>query len=228
MTKEEAILKIKDQLKKLMAFSEMGSEMDPAKEEKKEEMKYATMKLKDGSEISIADGTELGVGVEVFKVDSEGNLTPCDNGEYELEDGRKISCKDGKVESIAEIAVENGEKKDETPMAPAEMAEIEIETKPEEEGGNGMEERINALEKHLAQILELLQGMGQMQEVAMSKIEKLAAEPAAESIKVGKTPAKPQGFSSVRNEIEELNSIRNKFRINNNGGYSFNAAIEKK
>jgi hypothetical protein len=227
MTKEEAILKIKDQLKKLMAFSEMG-DVEPNAEENKKEMEYETMKLKDGSEISIADGTELGVGVNVFKVDAEGNLTPCDDGEYELEDGRKISLKDGIVESVAEIAVENGEKQDETPMAPAEMAEIEIETKPEEEGGNGMEERINALEKHLAQILELLQGMGQMQEVAMSKIEKLAAEPAAESIKVGKVPAKPQGFSSTRNEIEELNSIRNKFRINNNGGYSFNAAIEKK
>lgn len=231
MTKEEALLKIKDQLKKLMSFGE-----EPAKAE--EEMKYATMKLKDGSEIAIADGTELGVGVEVMKVDAEGNKTPCDDGEYELEDGRKISCKDSKVESIAEIAVEEAKKEDETPMNPAEM-EKKMEEMPKEEEkkmedgeGEGMkvEDRVAALENQLAQVLEILQGMSKMQEVAMSKIETIASEPAAESIKIGKEPKlkTSTAFSSVKSEIEELKEVRKRFNISSNGGYSFTATKTEK
>lgn len=222
MTKEEAMLKIKDQLKKLMSFSEEATE--PA-----EEKKYSTMKLKDGSEISIADGTELGVGVEVFKIDADGNQVPAEDGEYELEDGRKITLKGGMVESIAEVEVAEAEKVDETPMDPAQMNEAPGIGAPAEGESNPVEERISALESQIAQILELLQGMGQMQEVAMSKIEKLSSQPATESIKVGKKPEMSNTtFSSLKNEIDELKDMRKKFNISNNGGYSFNATTAKK
>ena len=51
------------------------------------------MKLKDGSEISILDGTELGVGTEVFIVDTDGNQRPIDDDSYVLDDGRTIVVK---------------------------------------------------------------------------------------------------------------------------------------
>jgi hypothetical protein len=231
MTKEQAIEKIKDQLKKLMSFS--------SEEATVEQVKCASMKLKDGSEILIADGTELGIGVAVFKLDPEGNQIPAEDGEYELEDGRKITLKGGLIEAIAEIETED----EKSPMTDAEMAEVakkaEEEIKKEEkmeEGieveveGPSVEERISNLEGQIGQILEILQNMGSMQEVAMSKIEAIASAPATESIKVGKKPSANTSvaFSSYKSEIEQLKEVRKKFNLTNKSGYSFKATISQK
>jgi len=224
MNKDEAIIKIKDQLKKLMSFSTEA----PAEEaEATEEKKFTTMKLKDGTEISIVDGTELGVGTEVFTVDADGNQVAIADDTYELEDGRSIVIVGGKVDSISESTEET---KDETPMNPAdtEVKDEKMGENPEgeeaQEGENPIEDRITSLENQIAQILEILQGMGSMQEVAMSKIEAISSAPATESIKVGKIPAGNQTFSSMKTEMDELKEMRNKFKLNGNGGYSFNAA----
>lgn len=60
------------------------------------------------SENVLSDGTilvyeKLEVGVEIFVKDTEGNQLPATDGEYTLEDGTKISVKDGKIESIEAI-----------------------------------------------------------------------------------------------------------------------------
>lgn len=223
MNKEEAMSKIKDNLKRLMSFS-----TDEATETK-EEMKYTTMKLKDGSEITIAEGSDLGVGTEVFKIDADGNQTPCEDGDYELEDGRNITIKGGLVEAIAEAKAEGEGAKDETPMNDAKNAEEKMAEEPKAdeekstEGENPIEDRISSLENQITQILEILQGMGSMQEVAMSKIEAIAKAPATESIKIGKTMTN-NNFNSVKSEMEELKQLTNKYKLNVNGSYGFSAA----
>lgn len=217
MNKDEAIIKIKDQLKKLMSFSAEA----PTEEVATEENKFSTMKLKDGTEISIADGAELGVGTEVFVIDADGNQAAIADETYELEDGRSIVIVGGKVESIAESVAET---KDETPMNPADtevkdekMAEAgatEPAGEATAEGENPIEARIASLENQINQILEILQGMGSMQEVAMSKIEAISSEPAAKSINLGKTPMSNTEFSSTKSEMDELKELKAKWKLN--------------
>lgn len=219
MNKDEAIIKIKDQLKKLMSFSAEAPTEEVAPET--EEKKFSTMKLKDGTEISIADGAELGVGTEVFVIDADGNQAAIGDDTYELEDGRSIVIVGGKVDSIADAGAET---KDETPMNPADtevkdekMAEAgatEPAGEATEEGENPIESRIASLENQINQILEILQGMGSMQEVAMSKIDAISSEPAAKSINLGKTPMSNTEFSSTKSEMDELKELKAKWKLN--------------
>ena len=221
MTKDEALLKIKDQLKKLMTFSETPNTTSetPKAGETKEVKSFTNIKLKDGSEISIADGTELGVGIEVYTIDADGNQTPCEDGSYELEDGRTITITGGVVETIGETTGEDPkETATETPENPAQLAAETPSTEtPSEEGAET--DRITALENQVAQILEILQGMSNMQEQTMSKVEAFSKEPAVESIKVGKTLTGTKTFNSMKSEIDELKEIKNKMKFNTNGGF---------
>ena len=228
MTKDEAILKIKDQLKKLMSFS---SEADDSAEQT-EEKKFISMKLKDGSEISILDGTELGVGTEVFIVDTDGNQKPIDDDSYVLDDGRTIVVKGGKVESISEADSTQEDAKTETPETSAQMESTEDEKDSEKdkekmsdgEETTSVEERVSNLENQISQILEILQGMNSMQEVAMSKIKEIEDAPAVPSVKTGKViNTGNQAFSSIKNEIDELKEMKKKFNLVSNGGYTFKA-----
>jgi len=93
--------------------------------------------------------------------------------------------------------------------------EVEVE-EPEAEAENAVAERVSALEQQVAQILELLQGMANSQEMAMSKIKEIAESPAEPAIKTGKTFSNVE-FSSLKSEIEELKEVAKKFKFNPNG-----------
>ena len=217
LTKDEAVLKIKEQLKKLMSFSD---EVAPVAAEA---VKMESMKLKDGSEIMIPDGSNLEPGVEVFKVDSTGNQTPCEDGTYELESGQSIVVTGGLIESVSDAveAPADGEKPAESPVDPAKMeAAIPTDGKTAEQapvGGEDLTARVAALEDQIAQILELLQGMSNAQEMAMNRITEIAEAPGAPSIKLGKVVQVDMG--SVKSELDELKELSKKFKLNGNGGY---------
>lgn len=225
MNKEEAMLKIKDQLKKLMTFSAEA-------EAPKEEVKYESMKLKDGSEIMIPDGSSLEPGVEVFTLDANGNQVVCEDNTYELENGQSIVVSGGKIETVSDTTT--GEDSPENPAnttpeamaAPAggaaEEAKKEGETTEEETSENSVEDRVSQLEQQITQILELLQGMSNAQEMAMSKINEIAESPAEKSIKVGKSTSNGSdvSFNSVKNELDELKELRKKFNTDNSYNFS--------
>ena len=219
MTKDEALLKIKDQLKKLVAFSSTPnttSEM-PVADNTTDTKKFTNIKLKDGSEICIADGTELGVGTEIYVIDADGNQTPAEDNSYDLEDGRTINVVGGIVDTISDATGEDPKDASvETPENPAKMADATTET-PDQEGAEA--DRITALENQVAQILEILQGMSNMQEQVMNKVDSFSKEPAVESIKVGKTLTGTKTFNSMKSEIDELKEIKNKMKFNTNGGF---------
>jgi hypothetical protein len=198
MDKNEAILKIKENLKNLMTFSSTMVE----------DVKCESVKLKDGSEINTPEGETLAEGTECFTLDADGNKVACGDGPYELEDGRSIVVSGGKVESIKEA--EAVEAVAEEMAAPMVAPEAEVE-EPEMEEGDTLDVRVANLEGQIAQILELLQGMSNAQEMAMSKIKEIADAPATESIKVGKTA--DVAFNSVRNEMDELKSLRKKYNL---------------
>lgn len=211
MLKEEAMLKIKEQLKRLMTFS--------VDAETPVEKKMTSMKLKDGTEISYDDGSELGIGIEVYKIDVDGNQTPIEDGDYDLEDGRIITIKDGGVKVIAEAPVEAGA--EETPITSEEPKGVEVEVV-ETAKGTDMEARISAMEENISSMMEAISTMGHMQEMSMSKIKAIESAPAASSIKVGKTTSNGN-FNSNKLEIDELRELRNKYKLNTNGDYNFSA-----
>lgn len=222
MLKEEAMLKIKEQLKRLMTFS--------VDAETPVEKKMTSIKLKDGTEISYVDGSELGIGVEVYKIDVDGNQTPIEDGDYDLEDGRIITIKDGGVEVIAEAP--DGAGVEETPItsekdkAKLEEPKLEepkgVEVEVETAEGADMEARISAIEENISSMMEAISTMGHMQEMSMSKIKAIESAPAASSIKVGKTTSNGN-FNSNKLEIDELRELRNKYKLNTNGDYNFSA-----
>lgn len=65
-------------------------------------MRFAEVKTDKGS--LIYDG-ELAVDIEVMVEDEEGNVVAAPDGEYNLEDGRVVVVKDGKVAEIKEAPV---------------------------------------------------------------------------------------------------------------------------
>ena len=65
-------------------------------------MRFAEVKTDKGS--LIYDG-ELAVDIDVMVEDEEGNVVAAPDGEYNLEDGRVVVVKDGKVAEIKEAPV---------------------------------------------------------------------------------------------------------------------------
>lgn len=184
MKKENAIKQIRENLKRLLKFADE---------------KFGTLVLSDGTNISISS-QELEIGAEVFMLDDLGNQTPCDNGDYVLQDGRTFTVTDGKISDIkqTEAGEEKPESGDTTTEKPETMAseglpeghEVEKEEEVEEveeEMDDRIGIRVDALEKSVAEILNILSKMGDSQnelnEQMMASIKKFGAEPGDEPIK---------------------------------------------
>lgn len=127
--------------------------------------------------VLIADD-ELAVGVEVF-IDTEGELTPAEDGEYLTEDS-KIVVKDGKVEDIQMIEEVKEEVKNE---------EI-VEEVLEEEPVAPQEDEKDAKIKELETLLEEKENLVKELEEKVKELEDKLAEPAEQSVKMSKQNVK--------------------------------------
>jgi len=193
MKREDAIKQIKVNLKKLLRFTEE---------------KFGTLVLSDGTNISISS-SDLEIGAEIFMLDDLGNQTPCENGDYVLQDGRTFTVTDGKVSDIkaTETSPEKPESGDTTTTKPETMGtdglpeghtgEQSEEDKPEKDAqvDGDLASRVESLEKQIAEVLNILSKMGDSQnelnEQMMKAIQKFGAEPGAEPIKFGKKGNQP-------------------------------------
>lgn len=228
MTKDEALNSIKETLKKFMTF------------------KTEEVELKQGTDVELQDGTkltvdgELTVGSPIYKLDDMGAKTPCEDGTYELKDGRSITVAKGAIESVSDANPDAKEKEGESPVSDATpvgataetMADAEnpVEDKTEggvEEPGEGgdINARVSAIESQIAQILEILQGMANMNEQTMAKVNKFAASPAEDSIKSSKKVADDVYSKSkatnnkFKSEIDELKELMKKNPQTNYGSF---------
>lgn len=127
--------------------------------------------------VLIADD-ELAVGVEVF-IDTEGELTPAEDGEYLTEDS-KIVVKDGKVEDIQMIE----EVKEE------EVKNEEIVEEVLEEPVAPQEDEKDAKIKELETLLEEKEKLVKELEEKVKELEGKLAEPAEDSVKMSKQKIK--------------------------------------
>lgn len=126
--------------------------------------------------VLIADD-ELAVGVEVF-IDTEGELTPAEDGEYLTEDS-KIVVKDGKVEDIQMIEDVKKEVKNE-----------DIVEEVLEEPVAPQEDEKDAKIKELETLLEEKEKLVKELEEKVKELEDKLAEPAEQSVKMSKQNVK--------------------------------------
>ena len=209
MKKENAIKQIRENLKRLLKFADE---------------KFGTLVLSDGTNVSISS-QELEIGAEVFMLDDLGNQTPCDNGDYVLQDGRTFTVTDGKISDIkqTEAGEEKPESGDTTTEKPETMAseglpeghEVEKEEEVEEveeEMDDRIGIRVDALEKSVAEILNILSKMGDSQnelnEQMMASIKKFGAEPGDEPVKSVKKGYSEYGSKKDAKKEEAFNELK--------------------
>lgn len=145
---------------------------------KEQKFSYANLETKDGEALFIDEGADLKVGIPVYKMDENGAPMPCEDGSYELKDGKTITVVDGVIGEIAEpTGGEESPGETAAPEAEQEMAGQEKERKREgpgatdvEDAGSGMEERMVALEKNVEKMMEMIQGLMSKYEEDLSKV----------------------------------------------------------
>ena len=130
--------------------------------------------------ILIADD-ELAVGVEVF-IDTEGELTPAEDGEYLTEDS-KIVIKDGKVEDIQMIEEVKEEVKEK-------FKNDDIVEEILKEPVAPQEDEKDAKIKELETLLEEKEKLVKELEEKVKELEDKLAEPAEQSVKMSKQNVK--------------------------------------
>lgn len=162
--------KLKETLKGLIKLSET-SEV---------EIKLSEIELKDGVKL-FTPAEKVDVGVEIYKLDENGNQLVADNGEYVTMDGLVIVVMDGKVAEIKEAEVDPNEVETPVEEAMEETSEVALES--------NIEARLTDLEGKFSKILELLDKSIKESEVVMSKVEELEKSPSEDSLEL-----KPKAF----------------------------------
>ena len=108
----------------------------------------AQVKTKDGAMISY-EGEKLDVGVAVKMVGADGVSSDITDGEYELEDGSKVTIKGGLVESIVPMTAPIVE-----PLATPEMmtklTEVQTQLEAQTKKYDALSLKFEAMEKTLA------------------------------------------------------------------------------
>ena len=93
-----------------------------------QKVELAEAKLKDGTTV-VTPAEAMAVGVEVFVMNADGEQMPVPDGDYELENGAKITVEGGKITAIEEAPVEAPA---ETPAAAPAQVNAEKEKEKEE------------------------------------------------------------------------------------------------
>lgn len=215
MSKEEAIANIKNQLKsistKLFMFDKINQ-------------KFSEMKLKDGG-ILASDAETFELGVPVYKV-VDGEQVAVEDGDYETEDGRIITVKEGKIDGMKDMTeeqpeenMEKPEDKTEEPMEETEAPEAPTTEEPKDDKIKMLEEQIGSITETLNQLIEIVNELSNKQEQAMSKIYEFSKSPSTEPIKETKT-FKSTNTSEMKNEMNSLKDLIEFRKKTGNGNYN--------
>ena len=150
-------------------------------------IKYSVVKTDNG--ILNYEGEDLVAGMEVYVEDAEGEKVAAADGTYTTEDGKVITVKEGKVESIgdpvAEVDAVEEVPVEETP------AEGDVEMEDVNEAIENIRKEINELYKLVDSILEKIGETRDEADERLSKLEKMSvAKPAAEEFEQISTPKK--------------------------------------
>jgi hypothetical protein len=200
MKKENSIQEIKNTLSKLLRLSK--------------EVKCGTLILTDGTNVSISS-EELEIGAEVYMLDDLGNQTPCNDGDYVLQDGRTFTVVSGKISEIKGITEDKPEDGDTTTTVAETLTADLPEAEAEIEDGAGVDgdlmKRVADLETKLSDVLDLISklsnGQNEMNEQLMARIKKFGSEAGDEPVKMGK-----KGYTEYSSENSTKKQKDDNFR----------------
>lgn len=139
--------------------------------------------LKTDKAILEYNAEEIGVGVDVYITNENGERVAVEDGEYKTEDNKIITIKDGKVESIVEDVVEEIVEETKEEIVEDKIADEVLETETEQTEIEKLREEVNELYKLVDSILDKIGETRREADERFSKIEKMSiAKPAEEEI----------------------------------------------
>jgi hypothetical protein len=171
----------------------LSVEETPAVESTKVEMMVEGA-LMDGTMI-YSPAAEWAEGVEVFVMDAEGNPTPLADGEYSLDNGKKIVVASGLIASIAD----------------AEEPSTEVEVTVEQEVAETYsKEQVEGLLKNVISEFEAKLS------AAEAKITELSKAPAATTVKQARqaAPQAPLNITAMSNIEDRTRAIVARYKNN--------------
>jgi len=160
MNRQELIAMMKDKMKSLLKFADTSN----------------VFVTKDGQKIA-SSAPELSIDSEVFLLDGDGNQTPLEDGDYEMEDGTTITVTNGVVSAISTVE-NNQDNGDEVTTA---MEDLPVETPPQDAPvDKELIKRIDALEKLMDDILPMVQKIMDSNVKMSNQIMEFAKQPESE------------------------------------------------
>jgi preprotein translocase subunit YajC len=171
----------------------LSVEETPAVESTKVEM-MAEGALMDGTMI-YSPAAEWAEGVEVFVMDADGNPTPLADGEYTLDNGKKIVVASGLIASIEEAVTEEP------------TVEIEVE---QEVAETYSKEQVEGLLKNVISEFEAKLSAAEKQ------ITELSKAPAATTVKQSRqaAPQAPLNITAMSNIEDRTRAIVARYKNN--------------
>ena len=150
--------------------------------------------LMDGTMI-YSPAAELAEGVEIFVMDADGNPTPLADGEYTLDNGKKIVVASGLIASIEEVEAEE-------PSVEIEVEQEVAETYSKEQVEGLLNNIITEFEAKLS--------------AAEKKITELSKAPAATTVKQARqaTPQAPLNITAMSNIEDRTRAIVARYKNN--------------
>jgi hypothetical protein len=178
--------------------------------------KFINAKLKDGTEVSIS-GKGVEVGGKIFVV-KDGVPTPAPDGEHELEDGTKVSVKDGEIVTVTpESEVPGMDPMPEEADSPAEQgmeAKGPVVDKTIKEDGKlnpqMMDEMYTMIKEFVTKCGAKMAEMEGQYSALSNEFEAFKKEPAGSKIKYSKTDYNKEIENALDAKIKALNSLKNK------------------
>ena len=178
--------------------------------------KFITAKLKDGTEVSIT-GKGVEVGGKIFIV-KDGVPTAAPDGTHELEDGTKVSVKDGEIVTVTpESEVPKEDPMPEEADSPAEEgmeAKGPVVDKTIKEDGKlnpeMMDEMYTMIKEFVTKCGAKMAEMEGQYSALSNEFEAFKKEPAGSKIKYSKTDYNKEIENALDAKIKALNSLKNK------------------
>ena len=197
---EEAIMAIKEGLKKLIFNNETETESEVVEVKNEVITEKTDYKLADGVVISSLD-SELKEGSEIFMVAEDGAKIPAVAGDYTLEDGRVITVIIDEADGLSKIS--------KISEASEEAPEVETETETEVDMNVELKNKITVLEDEVKKLTEISNKMLEVISEQANDLIKFSKQSVAEVQVVDANKLIPSD-NRIQRLMELKNSLNNK------------------
>lgn len=197
---EEAIMAIKEGLKKLIFNNETETESEVVEVKNEVITEKTDYKLADGVVISSLD-SELKEGSEIFMVAEDGSKIPAVAGDYTLEDGRVITVIIDEADGLSKIS--------KISEASQEAPEVETETETEVDMNVELKNKITVLEDEVKKLTEISNKMLEVISEQANDLIKFSKQSVAEVQVVDANKLIPSD-NRIQRLMELKNSLNNK------------------